>query len=62
MSNTIDLGELKSNRQALLLAELAALLHEVGKYRVQFVDQMSCKPSGTWKYFKHAKIDKMPHL
>lgn len=62
MSNTIDLGELKSNRQALLLAELAALLHDVGKYSVQFVDQMSCNPSGTWKNFKHAKIDKMPRF
>lgn len=60
--DTLDLKILKEpkHQQALLLAELVALLHDVGKLSVPFIDQMSRTPSRAWPGFKHEKIDRIP--
>ncbi|MGB9880163.1 MAG: hypothetical protein ACPLRM_05305, partial [Anaerolineae bacterium] len=44
---------LAQNRDALLLTEVAALLHDIGKLSSQFVDQMSQSPSGISQGFAH---------
>ncbi|MCX7682950.1 MAG: CRISPR-associated protein Csx11 [Anaerolineae bacterium] len=48
-----SLQPLKDKRDALLLAEVAALLHDVGKLSSQFIDQMSANPSANSSNFKH---------
>jgi len=52
---TIDLKVLadEKNRDALLLAEVAALLHDMGKLSSQFIDQMSWQPSAISGGFEH---------
>jgi len=50
---TIDLNVLANNRDALLLAEVTALLHDIGKLSSQFVDQMSRQPSAIPGGFEH---------
>jgi hypothetical protein len=48
-----SLQVLKNNRDALLLAEVVALLHDVGKLSTQFIDQMSTEPSPLSQNFEH---------
>ncbi len=48
-----SLQDLNQNRKALLLAEVAALLHDVGKLSSQFIDQMSNEPSACSNGFAH---------
>ncbi len=55
-----SLQVLADNRKALLLAEVAALLHDVGKLSSQFIDQMSTMPSAESSSFKHEKALQKP--
>jgi hypothetical protein len=48
-----DLQILAQHRDALLLAEVAALLHDMGKLSSQFIDQMSQQPSAISTGFEH---------
>jgi|GEM_PF-1014209 len=48
-----SLQALADNRDALLLAEVAALLHDVGKLSSRFIDQMSADPSSLSQDFEH---------
>ncbi len=52
---TIDLQLLANNRDALLLAEVAALLHDVGKLSSLFIDQQSNQPSKNSQGFEHER-------
>jgi CRISPR-associated Csx11 family protein len=51
----MSLKVLKDNRDALLLAEVAALLHDVGKLSGLFIDQQSSQPSPNSKGFEHER-------
>ncbi|MDH7597830.1 MAG: CRISPR-associated protein Csx11 [Methanothrix sp.] len=56
-----SLKPLEDNRKALLLAEVGALLHDVGKLSTQFIDQMSIYPSSRSKDFAHENaVEKLP--
>jgi hypothetical protein len=48
-----NLQILAQHRDALLLAEVAALLHDIGKLSSQFIDQMSQQPSAISTGFEH---------
>lgn len=52
MSNS-KLDDLKQHGDQVLLAEVGALLHDLGKLSSQFVDQMSVSPSATTEGFEH---------
>jgi hypothetical protein len=51
----MSLKVLKDNRDALLLAEVAALLHDVGKLSGLFIDQQSSQPSPNSTGFEHER-------
>jgi hypothetical protein len=51
----MNLGVLSQNRNALLLAEVAALLHDVGKLSGLFIDQQSNQPSPNSTGFEHER-------
>jgi len=51
----MSLKVLKDNRDALLLAEVVALLHDVGKLSGLFIDQQSSQPSPNSKGFEHER-------
>jgi hypothetical protein len=56
-----ELDKLKEHREEILLAQVAALLHDMGKLSNQFLDQMSEKPSTAAKEFEHERaIEKIP--
>ncbi|NMB85366.1 MAG: CRISPR-associated protein Csx11 [Methanothrix sp.] len=46
---------LEDKGDALLLAEVIAMLHDLGKLSSQFIDQMSCHPSQQSQQFEHEK-------
>jgi len=51
----MSLKVLKDNRNALLLAEVVALLHDVGKLSGLFIDQQSSQPSPNSTGFEHER-------
>jgi hypothetical protein len=51
----MSLKVLKDNRDALLLAEVVALLHDVGKLSGLFIDQQSSQPSPNSTGFEHER-------
>lgn len=50
-----SLEVLEDKGDALLLAEVIAMLHDLGKLSSQFIDQMSCHPSQQSQQFEHEK-------
>lgn len=61
MSSSIDLTLLAQNRDALLLAEVAALLHDMGKCADEhIINQASNKPSGYSYRYKTAQSHRLP--
>jgi len=50
-----SLKVLEDKGDALLLAEVIAMLHDLGKLSSQFIDQMSCHPSQQSQQFEHEK-------
>ncbi len=50
-----ELEKLKEHRDAILLAEVAAWLHDIGKLSTQFLYQMSRTPSAKSQEFEHEK-------
>jgi hypothetical protein len=54
---------LAENREQILLAELGALLHDIGKLSSLFLDQMSRYPTSNSAGFEHARaIRKIPNF
>jgi len=61
MSANLDI--LKKHREELLLAEIAALLHDVGKCADEFViSQASDRPNGYKYRYKTAQLHRLPEL
>ncbi|OPX77300.1 MAG: hypothetical protein A4E44_00096 [Methanosaeta sp. PtaB.Bin018] len=61
MTTLPSLKVLQDNRDALLLAEVAAHLHDVGKLSSQFIDQMSRLPSAGCSSFEHESAPEKIH-
>jgi hypothetical protein len=61
MSGCINLDKLRDNQQALLLAETAALLHDMGKCAdEQIINQSSVKPVGYTYNYRTAQSHLLP--